>query len=104
VELPAYVDGHYRTIANRAGRAIVGLSAGGYGAADIGLGHPSAFSVVESWSGYFEPTDPSGTQALDLGSVAANRAASVHARASALARQFGPLPHVLRVLRRTQRP
>src|SRR5579884_1350655 len=58
VELPAYVDAHYRTIPNRGGRAIVGVSAGGYGATSIGLGEPGRFSVVESWSGYFEPTDP----------------------------------------------
>lgn len=32
VELPRFVDVHYRTIRSRRGRAIVGLSAGGYGA------------------------------------------------------------------------
>src|SRR5437879_9544974 len=31
-ELPRYVDTHYRTIASRRARALVGLSAGGYGA------------------------------------------------------------------------
>src|SRR5437868_3848821 len=30
-ELPAWVDSHFRTIANRRGRAILGVSAGGYG-------------------------------------------------------------------------
>jgi putative tributyrin esterase len=69
-ELPHYVDRHFRTIANRRGRAIVGLSAGGYGAAVLGLGHLGLFSVVESWSGYFHPTDPTGTQALDRGPAA----------------------------------
>jgi enterochelin esterase-like enzyme len=37
----------------RAARAIAGLSAGGYGAADIGLRHPALFGTIESWSGYF---------------------------------------------------
>lgn len=92
MELPAYVDGHYRTIASRAGRAIVGVSAGGYGAASIGLSHPGRFSVVESWSGYFEPTDPTGTRVLDLGSKAADDAASVHALAVKLRPQFRRYP------------
>jgi len=37
----------------RAARAIAGLSAGGYGAADIGLRHAALFGTIESWSGYF---------------------------------------------------
>lgn len=95
VELPRWIDTHYRTIANRRGRAIVGVSAGGYGAASLGLSHPAEFSVVESWSGYFEPTDPTGTQILDLGSASANAAASVHDQAQALARQFRRYPTFL---------
>lgn len=94
-ELPAYVDAHYRTIPNRGGRAIVGVSAGGYGAASIGLGHPAQFSVVESWSGYFEPTNPTGTRVLDLGSPRANAAASVHALADRLRAQFRRYPTFL---------
>lgn len=63
-ELPRYVDAHYRTIANRRGRALVGLSAGGYGAVTLAMNHLGDFSVVESWSGYFQPTDPTGTKVL----------------------------------------
>ncbi len=92
LELPKWIDAHYRTIANRKGRAIIGVSAGGYGAASLGLDHPSQFSVIESWSGYFEPTDPTGTRVLDLGSEQANHAASVHAQASAFAQQFKTYP------------
>jgi enterochelin esterase-like enzyme len=66
-ELPVIVDSLYRTIPKRNGRAIVGLSAGGFGAMHIGLAHLNTFSVIESWSGYFHPTDPTGTKALDLG-------------------------------------
>ena len=69
-ELPRFVDRHFRTIRGRSGRAILGLSAGGYGATIIGLRHLAGFSVVESWSGYFHPTDPSGTKALDRGPLA----------------------------------
>src|SRR5579884_524948 len=95
VELPAYVDAHYRTIPNRGGRAIVGVSAGGYGATSIGLGEPGRFSVVVSWSGYFEPTDPTGTKVLDLGSAKANEQASVHALADRLHAQFLRYPTFL---------
>ncbi len=69
-ELPRYIDAHFRTIRSRAGRAIVGLSAGGYGATIVGLHHPETFSVIESWSGYFHPTDPTGTQPLVRGPAA----------------------------------
>jgi enterochelin esterase-like enzyme len=48
-----YVDAHYSTIANRSGRAIGGLSMGGYGAANIALHHLGMFSEFASWSGYF---------------------------------------------------
>jgi enterochelin esterase-like enzyme len=46
------VDTRYRTIRSRVGRAIGGLSEGGYGAINIALQHPREFAVVESWSGY----------------------------------------------------
>jgi enterochelin esterase-like enzyme len=46
------IDSQYRTIPDRSGRAIGGLSEGGYGALNIALQHPDEFGVVESWSGY----------------------------------------------------
>jgi S-formylglutathione hydrolase FrmB len=54
-DLVGYVDSHYRTVASARGRAISGLSEGGYGAINIALHHPREFSVVESWSGYERP-------------------------------------------------
>jgi enterochelin esterase-like enzyme len=77
-ELPAYVDSHFRTIPDRRARALVGLSAGGYGAVALAFHHLESFGVVESWSGYFHPTDPSGTKTLDLGSARRNRRANLH--------------------------
>jgi enterochelin esterase-like enzyme len=50
-----WVDGHLPTVRSRRGRVIAGLSAGGYGAVDIGLRHPDLFGTLESWSGYFRP-------------------------------------------------
>ena len=91
-ELPRYVDARYRTIADRAGRAIVGLSAGGYGAAIIGLHHPTEYSVIESWSGYFVARDLKGDAALDLGSDSRNVRGSAFAVVSALHGVFTRLP------------
>ena len=50
-----WVDAHLPTEATAAGRVIAGLSAGGYGAANIGLRNLAMFGAVESWSGYFTP-------------------------------------------------
>lgn len=80
-EVVHYVDRHYRTVAKRSGRALIGLSAGGYGAAIIGFHHPGTYSVVESWSGYFHPTTPDGSGPQDVGGDRANRLASVHSYA-----------------------
>jgi S-formylglutathione hydrolase FrmB len=66
-ELTSDVDARYRTIASRAGRSIIGISAGGFGAMHIGFAHLAQYAVIESWSGYFHPTDPTGTVALNLG-------------------------------------
>jgi enterochelin esterase-like enzyme len=51
------VDSRYRTIRRAAGRALAGLSEGGYGAFNIGIHHPREFRLLESWSGY-ERADP----------------------------------------------
>ncbi len=76
-DLPACIDSRFNTIANRWGRALMGLSAGGYGAFNIGLRNLQSFAAVESWSGYFVATDPSGEHVLNLGSPAAQTAATV---------------------------
>jgi enterochelin esterase-like enzyme len=91
-EVPAYVDRRFRTIANRRGRALVGLSAGGYGAVLLALHHLSDFSVVESWSGYQHPTNPAGTAPLDVGSSTANRRANAHTFVPQLHRAFRRRP------------
>jgi enterochelin esterase-like enzyme len=77
-ELVRVVDTRFRTISTRRGRALVGVSAGGYGAMHLALKHLDEFGAVESWSGYFHPTNPAGTKSLDLGSTLANDQADVH--------------------------
>jgi len=50
-DLVGWVDAHYRTIPRRDGRAIAGLSMGGFGAMAVGLRHPEEFAAAASHSG-----------------------------------------------------
>jgi enterochelin esterase-like enzyme len=50
-----WVDAHLPTDPERSQRVLAGLSAGGFGAVDIGLRNPQTFGTLESWSGYFAP-------------------------------------------------
>jgi hypothetical protein len=49
-----WVDSRYRTIATPAGRAVMGMSQGGYCAAVLALRHPDVFGTAISFSGYFQ--------------------------------------------------
>jgi putative tributyrin esterase len=55
-ELIPDVDKKYRTIQSRYGRAVAGLSMGGYGAIKYGLKFPSTFVFAASMSGAFGVT------------------------------------------------
>ncbi|HEY0384907.1 MAG TPA: alpha/beta hydrolase family protein [Pyrinomonadaceae bacterium] len=50
-ELMTDVQHRYRTVESREGRAIAGLSMGGYGALKFGVKHPELFSFAASLSG-----------------------------------------------------
>jgi enterochelin esterase-like enzyme len=50
-----WVDQTLPTIAAARGRALEGLCAGGFGAIDVGLRHPSIFGTLGSFEGYFAP-------------------------------------------------
>ncbi len=67
-----WVDSHLPTIASAAGRVLAGLSAGGYGAVDIGLRHPGLFGTLESWSGYFQPLRDGTLRHADRAELAAH--------------------------------
>jgi enterochelin esterase-like enzyme len=59
-DVVTWTDRNLPALRLRSARAIAGLSAGGYGAADIGLRHPTLFGTIESWSGsFFAPHDGS---------------------------------------------
>ncbi len=50
-ELAGFVDSTFQTVAAREGRAIAGLSMGGYGAMAVALRHPDMFCAASSHSG-----------------------------------------------------
>jgi S-formylglutathione hydrolase FrmB len=45
-DVVSYIDGHYRTIASRESRGLVGHSMGGYGATRIGMKHADVFGSL----------------------------------------------------------
>ena len=45
-EIVAYIDNHYRTIAKRASRGLMGHSMGGYGTLRIAMKHPETYSAI----------------------------------------------------------
>jgi S-formylglutathione hydrolase FrmB len=58
-ELLPWIDQHYRTLGTRAGRAIAGLSMGGFGAFSYPARHPELFVAAASFSGALDTNDPS---------------------------------------------
>jgi len=59
-ELIPEIDAKYRTNATRGGRAIAGLSMGGYGALKYGVKYPEMFVLVGSFSGALGAANFSG--------------------------------------------
>jgi S-formylglutathione hydrolase FrmB len=49
-ELVSYIDSHYRTIANRASRGLMGHSMGGYGTFRLGMKHAGVYSSLFAMS------------------------------------------------------
>lgn len=90
-DLTRCIDTRFLTIAKRSGRALIGFSAGGFGAMNIGLRNLDTYGAVESWSGYFEATDPSGLHVLNLGSATADAQARAP-RSAALGRALDAHP------------
>jgi esterase/lipase superfamily enzyme len=70
-ELIPYIDAHFRTIATRTGRAVAGLSMGGFGAFAYAARHPDLFVAAASFSGVLDllafMVDPRGCCAPMLG-------------------------------------
>lgn len=89
-DLVAYIDGHYRTIADRSARALAGHSMGGYGTMRIGMKHPEAFSALYAMSSCCLMNDP---QRLLPGATPNNPQSGALAKAlSAQAAAWAPDP------------
>ncbi|HEY6458372.1 MAG TPA: alpha/beta fold hydrolase [Steroidobacteraceae bacterium] len=77
-----FIDSHYRTLANRLSRGLVGHSMGGYGAARLGMRHPEVFGALYIMSGCcLSPMQP---QTLDAQNSAAIEALKSPAEAANL--------------------
>jgi enterochelin esterase-like enzyme len=84
-----WVDGHLPTEPGAYGRVIAGLSAGAYGALDIGLRHPRVFGTLESWSGYFRAPHDGSLVHATAGELAAHDPSLLVAREATLLRHLG---------------
>jgi S-formylglutathione hydrolase FrmB len=65
-DIVSYIDSHYRTIAARASRGLVGHSMGGYGATRIGMKHADVFGSVYIMSPCCLSVRPAGPANADL--------------------------------------
>lgn len=74
-ELVKYIDGHYKTIADRKGRAITGLSMGGHGGMFLGIRHKDTFGAAGSTSGGVDvrPFPKNWNMAESLGELETNK-------------------------------
>jgi enterochelin esterase-like enzyme len=54
VTMVGWMDVHYKTMAEQPARAIVGMSEGGFCAANLALRHPAVFGTSISFSGYYQ--------------------------------------------------
>jgi S-formylglutathione hydrolase FrmB len=64
-ELIPYIDRHFRTVATRNGRAVAGLSMGGFGAFSYAARHPDLFVAAASFSGALNPRALEGLAGID---------------------------------------
>jgi enterochelin esterase-like enzyme len=84
-----WIDAHLPIVSTRGGRIVAGLSAGGYGAVDIGLRHPLLFGTLESWSGYFTPLREGALSRADADVLASNDPSLLVGREAPLLRRLG---------------
>lgn len=80
-DLVRYIDSHYRTIAHRDSRGLMGYSMGGYGAARLGMKYPDVFSSLYAMSACC-------LSARDISAELAQEASSVKTKAQAQAAHF----------------
>lgn len=101
-DLQADVSRKYRIVKSRAGRAIAGLSMGGYGALKLALKRPADFAVAGSFSGAFDATR--GTLDPLIGAVEGARLKGIFGPAGSRARQENDVFTLVASLRTTSAP
>src|SRR4030095_16764598 len=74
-DVVSYIDAHYRTIATRESRGLVGHSMGGYGATRIGMKHADVFGGLYIMSPCCLSPRGSGGRGAAAGNAAANEEA-----------------------------
>ena len=84
-----WVDAHLPIEHAAGARTLAGLSAGGYGAIDIGLRLPRLFGRLESWGGYFTPNRDGSLAAAGAAARAAHDPRLVVRHEAALLRRTG---------------
>jgi S-formylglutathione hydrolase FrmB len=94
-QLIPFIDSHYRTIAGRAGRAIAGLSMGGFGALSYAARHPDLFIAAASFSGAL---DVEHLPALGFGIAAAFGLQNTWLRSQSSPAELAPNLKTLQVL------
>ncbi len=68
-QLVPWIDKHLHTTKTRAGRAVAGLSMGGYGAMHYAARHPDVFVAAASWSGSLDTNSPVIRATIETGGV-----------------------------------
>ena len=87
-DLVAYIDGHYRTLADRMSRGLAGHSMGGYGALRIGMKRPDVFFGLYIMSACcLTPTRDPRPEGMAAAAAITTRE---HAEEAARAPGFGP--------------
>jgi S-formylglutathione hydrolase FrmB len=69
-ELRPWIEHRYRTRTDRAGRAIAGLSMGGFGALSYAARHPELFAFAAAFSGALDVLEPDIGKTADVTSMA----------------------------------
>jgi enterochelin esterase-like enzyme len=83
IDLPAQLEQKYRLGGDKKQRALMGVSAGGFGALKLALRHPDVFGVVAAHSSAILPADPE-----ELGGMLEQRVTSM-LRQPGIAKELG---------------
>ena len=84
-----WADAHLPIARSSSKRTVAGLSAGGYGAVDMGLRHLSMFGTLEAWSGSFTSPHDGSLRGADAAARAAHDPTLLADREAARVRRLG---------------